>query len=122
LEKAVLKQEGVFAKRLLIAANAALKEFRKVLNVPNRPKYWSSGKPYYPNPSRPGEPPRRRTGNLRNKLEVRSVPEGAEILIPAEIGYGPLLDKGTTNIQPRPWIFVTITKMIDQLRKICGVK
>jgi hypothetical protein len=106
-----------------------------VLNVPNsgvkkkRTRDTSRGKKgstytIYPDPSQPGEPPRLRTGWLRN--HVGRVYDKAELKsrvgLKAGAFYGLVLELGTTNLfgkgihmQARPWLLASVKKFWAQL-------
>lgn len=55
----------------------------------------------YPPPSRPGRPPKRRTGVLRNSTFVEFRGSKLVVRVPQ---YGIFLEGGTSRMRPRPFI------------------
>lgn len=93
----------------------------QVLNVPNsgvRTK-GRSGKSHtvYPNPSRPGEPPHKRTGFLqRNVKEEFDAPNlTARVGVTVNARYGLFLELGTKRMAARPWLLATLRNCWGQL-------
>ena len=77
--------------------------------------------------SAPGEPPARRTGNLRLHWngQVRSEhPSGGGVAIVAELdsqeSYAAHLDNGTSNRKPRPFVEQIKEKAAPEILKIYG--
>jgi hypothetical protein len=66
----------------------------------------------YPPPSRPGTPPHRRTGLLRNTLQAVVV--GHNRIQILGVHYGASLEHGTQHIAPRPFLDPTITQQMDK--------
>lgn len=60
-------------------------------------------------PSKPGEPPRKKTGALQASVLVQWLPAilEARIGVPTNTIYGFYLEVGTRTIAPRPWMAVT---------------
>lgn len=80
----------------------------------------------YPYPSKPGEPPRKRTGWLQRHvlMEFAEAKAGNQTLMASRTGvgrnaiYGLYLELGTRRVKPRPWLVATLLKhrgMIGQL-------
>jgi hypothetical protein len=100
------------------------------LNVPNtgeRVKYkhkrTPKGRPashtIYPHPSRPGEPPRKRTGFLQRNVKYEITPEGVgRVGVVQNARYGAYLELGTRRVQARPWLLATVRANLDRLRAI----
>lgn len=74
----------------------------------------------YTTPSRPGEPPRKRTGNLQRGV-VYQLDEanhrGRVGMMPAAY-YGTFLELGTARMLPRPFLLETLREMLPQLQKV----
>lgn len=101
------------------------------LNTPNtgtRVKYRKGGKrrsrTVYRDPSRPGEPPRKRTGWLqRNVLyELDKAALRARVGVSSSAIYGMFLDLGTVRMQARPWLAVTVKKYAAQMRALAALR
>jgi hypothetical protein len=55
--------------------------------------------------SKPGEPPRKQTGNLRNHTDYEVDSQSSEARIGTNVPYGRYLELGTKRgILPRPWL------------------
>lgn len=69
----------------------------------------------YPHPSRPGEPPRKRTGwGQRHVLYSIDRKEGtARIGLATNARYMAWLEVGTARVQARPWLVATVQKHAD---------
>lgn len=107
----VLRQlEADAWKRIVLATEAFLAELKLVLNVRNPPPFVNS--------SKPGEPPRKRTGfgqanvvreydraQLRSRVGVRT---NAFYMVILEVKRN------------RPWFMVTLNRMLPKLRSIIG--
>jgi hypothetical protein len=85
-------------------------ELLAVLNKPNPPPYANS--------SKPGEPPRKRTGWLqRNVLyELDEKKLEGRIGITKNAIYGLFLELGTKTMAARPWLFATLARLMPQLK------
>lgn len=74
--------------------------------------------------SAPGEPPARRTGNLRlhwnGNVKTESVSSGVRVYIQLESQeeYASILEKGTSKMAPRPFVGAIIEKAEPDIRKI----
>lgn len=64
----------------------------------------------YPNPSKPGEPPRLRTGFGRKNIVINHDPKGryVRVGIAANAMYMFYLEVGTRSIARRPWLLRTL--------------
>ncbi|MES2342323.1 MAG: hypothetical protein V4597_11640 [Pseudomonadota bacterium] len=106
-------------------------ELLRVLSVPNAGKRMTrkrdtvagkKGSTYtiYPNPSRPGEPPRKRTGWLQAhvRFELDQPARRGTAGVDLAALYGVFLELGTRNMDPRPWLLATLTRMLPQLRAL----
>lgn len=92
------------------------KELQVVLSVPAA---WL-GKQRIP--SKPGEPPRKRTGwgakHVTYELQKEQLTTRVGLLRNAL--YMAFLESGTATILPRPWFLVTLKKLLPQLRNVIG--
>jgi hypothetical protein len=59
-------------------------------------------------PSRPGEPPRRDSGRLRDGLFVRTSHDGLSAQVGTDLDYGFHLEFGTQAMSARPWLHPAI--------------
>lgn len=74
----------------------------------------------WPHPSRPGEPPRRRTGFLQRNV-VREFDErrpAGRVGVSKNALYGLYLELGTKRIARRPWMVATLLKHQVMLGKL----
>jgi hypothetical protein len=76
----------------------------------------------YDTPSKPGEPPRKRTGWLqRNVLyELDEKTLSGRVGITRNARYGLYLELGTRRMAARPWLLATLQKVEKQLNAIAG--
>lgn len=106
-------------------------QVQEALNVPNtgvrrkhRTRKTKSGRAathtVYPHPSRPGEPPRKRTGWLQRNVnyELDRKRLAGRIGIATNAKYGAFLELGTRRMQPRPFLLSTIRANMDAARAI----
>lgn len=76
----------------------------------------------YKTPSRPGEPPRKRTGWLQRNIvyELDEPSLSARVGITRNARYGLFLELGTRRMAARPWLISTLLKVEKQLNAIAG--
>lgn len=71
----------------------------------------------YPNPSKPGEPPRKRTGwgqrHIVWEFDARQVV--GRVGVSAAAIYMLFLELGTRFIRPRPWLVATLVKNLKMI-------
>lgn len=86
----------------------------QVLNVPNtgtrvRRSRGRGSYTAYLNPSKPGEPPRKRTGWLQRNVvyDVDKQRLSARVGLTVNAKYGIYLELGTSRMHPRPWLLAT---------------
>ena len=74
----------------------------------------------YANPSKPGEPPRKRTGFLQQNVlfEVDEANLTARVGPAANAAYGVHLELGTARMAARPWLLATAQKHAPQMAQI----
>ena len=70
-------------------------------------------------PSRPGEPPRKQTGQLRRSVtrEIVTTPR-VVARVGTNVKYGKWLELGTVRILPRPWLVRAFREMLPTVRSI----
>lgn len=70
--------------------------------------------------SAPGEPPRKRTGWLqRNTLyDLDPADMSGRVGVAKNAVYGAYLELGTERVQARPWLKVTLEKLLPVLREM----
>lgn len=66
--------------------------------------------------SRPGEPPRLRTGNLRNSIANEVT--GLTGRVGTNLKYGKSLELGTRHMAPRPYLRATLRKFSRKIASI----
>lgn len=72
--------------------------------------------------SRPGEPPRKRTGMLRSSIRAEKVLDSGEYIaykIGSDVAYAASLELGNRRgLKPRPYLRSTLATELDTLRQI----
>lgn len=121
-EEAVLKAGWEKIRR---AAHYFWDRVHDELNVPNTGK--SVGKKghrhtVYPNPSKPGEPPRKRTGWLQRHVLEQYDQNKLEAIVGLATAaiYGLFLELGTRRMRARPWLLATLKKYWGQMQAIAS--
>ncbi len=76
----------------------------------------------YPNPSKPGEPPRLRTGFGRKNIVVNHDPKGkyTRVGVSANGIYMFYLEVGTRRIARRPWLMQTLMDNHEMIGKLAA--
>jgi HK97 gp10 family phage protein len=69
-------------------------------------------------PSKPGEPPRKQTGTLRNRVFKKLRNGGATVRVGTTAPHGGLLEFGTKNMAPRPYIRSTFAENQAEVQRI----
>jgi HK97 gp10 family phage protein len=69
-------------------------------------------------PSKPGEPPRKQTGTLRNHVFKRLIKGGKVMRVGTRAPHGGLLEFGTKNMAPRPYLRSTLAKDQSEISRI----
>lgn len=72
----------------------------------------------YPPASNPGEPPHRRTGDLRSSISFTYANGKGQIAATSE--HAGLLEYGTQKMSPRPFFFSTIAENEGEFMEILG--
>jgi hypothetical protein len=101
----------------------------EVLNVPNTgervkgrgrtPSGRRRTTTVYPHPSRPGEPPRKRTGFGQRSVKWEVDRDGVgRVGVATNAAYLAYLEVGTVRVKPRPWLLATVKKHWETLRGI----
>jgi hypothetical protein len=110
---------------LVYATNCYLERLRDVLNVSNpgvrvKRKRGKGSYTIYPTPSKPGEPPRARSGFLKKN----TIAEYDQSILTTRVGvtvfakYGLWLELGTKFMKARPWLMATLKKFLPQIREL----
>lgn len=91
---------------------------RKYRKYPYKTRYTASS---------PGEPPARRTGNLRmhwnGQVESGKISTGRTVVtavLESQEKYAALLENGTSRIAPRPFVEKIKEKAVPEIRRILG--
>lgn len=76
----------------------------------------------YRTSSRPGEPPKKRTGWLQSHTlyEMDESSKSARVGVAQNAIYGVYLELGTKLMQARPWLEATLRKYLDRISAIAG--
>lgn len=115
----------IAVERLRGACRLLTREIKKRLAIPNAliqlgktgRKFTVRGsKGKYP--SKPGEYPRKVTGNLQKSVTYEVDKEQLQGRVGTELDYGSYLELGTKNMKPRPWLMRTFDAIYNQLIKI----
>ncbi len=74
--------------------------------------------------SSPGEPPAQATAQLRQSVKFTIEGEGTKLLgmVGTDLKKGPMLEYGTRNILPRPWLRVSFEKSQEKVKSIFSRK
>lgn len=83
----------------------------------------SNPRPYV-TPSKPGEPPRKRTGFLARQVlyDLDQARMTGRVGVTRNARYGVWLELGTRRMKPRPWLLATLKKILPQLEAISKTK
>jgi len=70
--------------------------------------------------SAPGEPPAVQFGDLRKSVKGGIEKEGKNVVgfVGSELPKGPMLEFGTRNMAPRPWLRPSFEKSADKIKEI----
>jgi hypothetical protein len=112
-------------RRAVARLHAALLEALNVPNTGTRVKGpGGRRRTVYPSPSKPGEPPRKRTGWLQRNVvyEIDGRKNTARIGVTAGAKYGAFLELGTRRMRARPWLLATLERVRPELAAILGGK
>ena len=76
----------------------------------------------YTTPSRPGEPPRKRTGWLQSHTlyEFDEETHTGRVGVARNALYGIFLELGTRLMKARPWLLATLKKNFDKIAAIAA--
>ena len=74
----------------------------------------------YDTPSKPGEPPRLRTGHGQRNIAYEIEPGRGRVGVRQNAIYMVFLDQGTKRIAPRPWLSAMVEKIWGRLQAIAG--
>jgi len=115
-----------FEKHLQAKAERGLKrgvqfyhsQLKLVVNKPNSGVRGKSGKTVYPDPSKPGEPPRKRTGFGQRGIVREFDGLTARVGVTKNALYMAYLELGTSRIAKRPWVVSTLRKHRNLIGKL----
>lgn len=95
---------------------------QQALNKPNVRVKKKGGGVVWTDSSKPGEPPRKRTGFLQGhvKYELDKKALASRVGLAANAKYGLFLEMGTKKMDARPWLLATLEKVMPQLRALVG--
>jgi len=114
-----LQRASVFLQtQLKLAVNVPNSGVSRRRKPPKRGSYR-----VYPNPSNPGEPPRKRTGWGQRHImrEVDTVRMVARVGVAINAIYMLYLELGTRRIRPRPWLVSTFFRVRETIAKLLAV-
>lgn len=76
----------------------------------------------YPPPSRPGEPPHRRTGRLRASVAREVTWDESTVIgrVGSNVKYAKWLELGTSRMAARPWLRRALIETRNAIAKIIG--
>lgn len=91
---------------------------RKLTREVRREVVKSVGRPWLGVPSRPGHPPKRRTGTLQASFRARVTESGGRIHgeVFSVASYQKFLELGTRKMAPRPHLVRALTKVAARMR------
>lgn len=69
-------------------------------------------------PSNPGEPPHKVTGQLQRSVTSQPSADGLNYLVGTNIPYGSFLEFGTSKMAPRPWLRPTLFENQTEIMRI----
>lgn len=112
----IAELEGAAFERVLRAAALFHEAVLEALNVPNTGRS-ARGRTVYPDPSRPGQAPRKRTGWLQRNVvwEADRRAGAVKVGVTANAPYGVWLETGSRRMEKRPFLLATLDRMRPQL-------
>jgi len=124
------KLKNITTKTSYFDEKTATIKQRKQLRIINKKKFKTTrmgSYTIYPNPSKPGESPRLRTGFGRKNIVINHDPKGRYVRVGVSQNgmYMFFLEVGTRNIARRPWLMKTLMenqKVIGALAASGGKK
>lgn len=124
-EKAWAQAHTALVERIARATVLLWTELQLVLNTPAKGERRSRGKGkgsrlVYTEVSKPGEPPRKRTGWLQRhvRYEVDRQQPAGRVGVGIAAKYGLFLERGTRMMRPRPWLVTTARRLASRLRAL----
>ena len=124
-EELIALLEGATQDGFALAVQHYHSELKRAVNVPNtgvrkRGKGGKFAKTVYPNPSAPGQPPRKRTGFGQRAIvrEINKKARKARVGVTRNGLYMFYLDQGTKHIARRPFILATLRKIRGTLVRL----
>ncbi len=123
LSEVMAKMQTVAKERMTEAVNEVRNTTLKTLSGPRSGRiYTIPGTHKQYTASSPGEAPAQRLGELRQS--VSTLVEGAGAELSGQVGtdkkYGPMLEYGTKNMAPRPWLRPSFERAEAAIKAIFG--
>lgn len=115
------KIEADFKKNLQKAALFVKGKIKEKINrSQNYVRTKGPGGVYYhgQDPSLPGEPPKRVTGQLVRSIATQQAPDGMNWLVGTNLAYGLYLEFGTSKMAARPWLRSTLEENKEAILNI----
>jgi hypothetical protein len=110
---------------LVYATNYFLDRLHDELNVSNpgvrvKRRRGKGSYTVYSSPSKPGEPPRARTGFLKKNVQAEydQASLSTRVGLNANAIYGLFLELGTRFVAARPWLLATLKKFLPQISEL----
>lgn len=90
---------------------------------PSRVKVNGKSRTVYTTPSKPGEPPHKRTGFLQKStvFDLDQKNQSARVGILKNAKYGAFLELGTKRMKARPFLLATLNAILPALRRIAQI-
>lgn len=104
-------------QRLGLVARLLSAEIKVDISIPVRKALGKHGRLVVVERSKPGEPPRLETGNLRRSVFGRLVTKD-EAHVGVTAHYGLFLEQGTVNMAPRPYLQPAFLRNAAQIQNI----
>lgn len=95
--------------RALSAANHLANRIKESIDRPN---------PTGRDPSRPGEYPKKVSGELQASIVVQESETGTGYAVGTTLEYGKFLELGTSKMSPRPWLSKALREYASEIAKI----
>jgi HK97 gp10 family phage protein len=113
--RALMRVTALLHAGLLERLNAPNTGVRRRRKKPRRGSYT-----VYPSPSKPGEPPRKRSGWLQRNVvyQIDKSALSARVGVTANARYGLYQELGTSRMAARPWLASTAREMAPRLAKL----
>lgn len=111
------KIDAEMRRRLAASARLVSNHAKQLVSVAGTTKV-KGRRVYNSNPSRPGEPPHKQTGQLRRSITQQPVTGKLAQRVGTNIEYGRWLELGTANMAARPWLRRALIEKTGEIRVI----